>query len=239
MKRLNRDTVELIFMRRMIKALQDAGGGLLLCTDMQPEDGVIHQELEALVTAGLTPYQALAAGTKNIAAFYGPKYQGGTIATGNWADLVLLRGNPLQDIRHTARPAAVMVNGKIVYRRWLQEELFYDLRATFDSVVKDLVLTGKLVTPETELIPLRQSRTTYEASLKALADSLGPVADSTSLQDTKRVRDLLGKQLDAYRVALASTPARQEIFDSAARIWMKKRAVEGNAVEISTVQGGE
>jgi adenine deaminase len=184
----------------------------------------------------LTPYQALAAGTRNIAAFYGPRYEGGTIAAGRWADLVLLRGNPLQDIRRTARPAAVMVNGRLVYQRSLQEELFYDLRATFDTVVKELVLTNRLPAPEAQLVLLRQGRTAHEAMLKALTDSLGATAESTRTRDTRRMRSLLGRQLDAYRTVLAATPARQEVFDSAARKWVTKRAAEGFRVELPTVR---
>jgi cytosine/adenosine deaminase-related metal-dependent hydrolase len=42
----------------------------------------------------------------------------GTIAVGKRADLVLLTGNPLQDIQHTARSAGVMIGG-----RWLSREV--------------------------------------------------------------------------------------------------------------------
>jgi adenine deaminase len=74
----------------------------------------VHRELQALVRAGLTPYQALATGTRNVAAYFGNLRTEGTVAVGKRADLVLLTGNPLDDITHTMNPAGVMVNG-----RWL------------------------------------------------------------------------------------------------------------------------
>jgi len=77
--------------------------------------GATHRELQMLVLkAGLTPYQALSMGTRNVAAFYGTSDSTGTIAVGKRADLVLLDGNPLTDIRQTERIAGVMLGG-----RWL------------------------------------------------------------------------------------------------------------------------
>jgi imidazolonepropionase-like amidohydrolase len=104
--------------RRFIKALQDAGAGLLLGTDnglQSPEF-----ELAALVRAGLTPYQALVTGTRNVAAYFGTLDSTGTIAVGKRADLVLLTGNPLVNVQHVVQPAGVMVSG-----HWLD-------RATLD-----------------------------------------------------------------------------------------------------------
>jgi imidazolonepropionase-like amidohydrolase len=104
--------------RNLIKALHAAGAGLLLGTDAPAWGGdygfSVHQELQAFVAAGLTPYQALETSTRNVAAFLGTLDSAGTIAAGKRADLVLLSANPLEDIRHTVMPAGVMVNG-----RWL------------------------------------------------------------------------------------------------------------------------
>jgi imidazolonepropionase-like amidohydrolase len=107
---------------RLIKALHDGGAGLLLATDSPDMFGVpgfaIHWELQSLVSiAGLTPYQALETGTRNIAVFFGTLDSTGTIAVGKRADLVLLSGNPLADIRNTERPAGVMISG-----RWLARD---------------------------------------------------------------------------------------------------------------------
>jgi len=101
--------------RSLIKALHDAGAGLLLGSDAPQVWNVpgfsVHHELEALVAAGLTPYEALATGTRNIATYLGTTDRAGTIAAGKQADLILLEGNPLTDIRNTTRRAGVMIRG--------------------------------------------------------------------------------------------------------------------------------
>ena len=91
----------------------------------------MHDELQAFVQAGLTPYQALLTGTRNVAEFFGTLAETGTIAVGKRADLVLLTENPLADIRHTMQPAGVMLGG-----RWLgREEL--DRRVAMLQAIKD------------------------------------------------------------------------------------------------------
>ncbi len=72
----------------------------------------LHEELERLVAEiGLTPGEALQAATRNAAQFFGEEHCSGTIEVGKRADLVLLEANPLDDIRHTRRIAAVIAAG--------------------------------------------------------------------------------------------------------------------------------
>src|SRR5690606_1466683 len=78
--------------RTMTKALHDAGVALFLSA---ADGGDVHDELAALVQAGLTPYQALVTGTRNPAQYLRLQDSSGTVAVGKWADLVLLDGNPL------------------------------------------------------------------------------------------------------------------------------------------------
>lgn len=107
--------------RTLIKALHDAGAGLLLGSDAPQVWNVpgfsVHRELEAIVRSGLTPYQALETGTRNVARFFGVEDRAGTIAVGKQADLLLLEASPLTDIRNTQRQAGVVVRG-----RWLPRE---------------------------------------------------------------------------------------------------------------------
>jgi imidazolonepropionase-like amidohydrolase len=103
---------------RLVKAIADSGGRIMTGSDT-PEwffgyGWTLHRELESLVAAGLTPYQALTAATRNPAAFLRASKEWGTIETGKRADLVLIAGNPLEDIRNTARIEGVSVGG-----RWL------------------------------------------------------------------------------------------------------------------------
>lgn len=104
--------------RALVKALHDAGAGLLLGSDAPQWWNVpgfsALRELEALVAAGLTPYQALETGTRNVAVYFGVADRAGTVEVGKQADLVLLEANPLADIRNVWRRAGVMVRG-----RWL------------------------------------------------------------------------------------------------------------------------
>ena len=112
---------------RLVKEIADAGGRVLAGSDT-PEwfhayGWGLHRELAALVDAGLTPYQALAAATVNPAEFLGASREWGRVAPGMRADLVLLSANPLADIRNTQRIEAVSAGG-----RWLD-------RAALDAMV--------------------------------------------------------------------------------------------------------
>ena len=113
--------------RRLIKALHDAGAGLLLGSDAPQVWNVpgfsVHRELETIVAAGLTPYQALLTGTRNVATFFDVEDEQGTVAVGMRADLVLLDANPLAEIRNTANPAGVMVYGHWLPRSEIERRL--------------------------------------------------------------------------------------------------------------------
>jgi predicted amidohydrolase YtcJ len=100
----------------LVAIMQNAGVGLLAGTDLPPdaEGGTIHDELAALVSAGLTPMQALESATRNPADFLGKLDSVGTIEPGKLANLVLLNANPLQDIHNTTRISAVVLQGRIV-----------------------------------------------------------------------------------------------------------------------------
>lgn len=99
--------------RKLILELHRAGAGLLLGSDAPQVFNVpgysLHNELEFLVAAGLTPYEALHTGTAAVADFFG--INTGIIEPGRAADLILLDDNPLTDIRNTQRIHGVMLRG--------------------------------------------------------------------------------------------------------------------------------
>ena len=102
--------------RFLVGALHRGSVPILLGTDsgigvVSPGES-LHQELAELTGAGLTPYTALAAGTVVAAAFLGQTDEFGAVREGLRADLLLLDGNPLEDVGAAARPAGVMVNGR-------------------------------------------------------------------------------------------------------------------------------
>ena len=105
---------------KLIKALNDEGSGLLLGSDAPQLFNVpgfsIHRELSYLVDAGLTPFEALATGTRNVALFLGAPSDFGTVEVGRRADLILLDANPLAHVANVQRRAGVMLSG-----RWLPE----------------------------------------------------------------------------------------------------------------------
>ena len=70
-----------------------------------------QRELELLVESGLTPMQALVAGTMNNARYFHVADRLGSIETGKLADLVLVDGDPLKDISNMRRIKRVMLNG--------------------------------------------------------------------------------------------------------------------------------
>jgi imidazolonepropionase-like amidohydrolase len=78
-------------------------------------DTALHEELSAMVTAGLTPAEALRAATSGAAEFLGITNTHGSIAAGRTADLLLLDANPLADVRNTRRIAAVIKGGRFRY----------------------------------------------------------------------------------------------------------------------------
>jgi imidazolonepropionase-like amidohydrolase len=106
--------------REAVRQLSANGVPILAGSDA-PNPGTgygvtLHGELELLVEAGLTPVQALVAATSAPAAvFHVPDR--GRIAPGLRADLLLVNGQPDQDIRATRNIVAVYKNGKLLQRK--------------------------------------------------------------------------------------------------------------------------
>ena len=126
------------FLRKLTKAFHEAGVKILLGTDAAEDQPFmtpglsIHDELEELVSAGLTPFEALRAGTSDAARLLSPSEEFGTVAAGKRADLLLLERNPLEDVANLKRRAGVMVRG-----RWFPEEelraKLSELKAAYDG----------------------------------------------------------------------------------------------------------
>jgi imidazolonepropionase-like amidohydrolase len=75
----------------------------------------LHRELQMLVSAGLTPLEALRTATVNPAEFLTQR-NAGTISQGNRADMVLLDGDPTQDISNTEKISGVVLRGRFFSR---------------------------------------------------------------------------------------------------------------------------
>lgn len=101
---------------RVMQALYRAGVPFLLGSDAPQWWNVpgfsVLRELEGMVRAGFTPWQALEMGSRNVAEHFGALEEFGTVAAGKRADLVLLEANPLSDVGNWSRRVGVMVRGK-------------------------------------------------------------------------------------------------------------------------------
>lgn len=104
------------FTRKLAGALHRAGVPFMAGTDALGVPLVIpgeslHRELQLLTESGFSNEEALRAATVNPARFLRREKEFGTIAPGRRADLLLVEGNPLEDLRCLERPAGVMVRG--------------------------------------------------------------------------------------------------------------------------------
>src|SRR5438034_11694922 len=100
-----------------LKELEDAGISIAAGTDAG-NIGTIHgpalfREFQLMKEAGLTPMQILQCATANAAKLFGGDTGAhiGSVSNGNFADLVILRSDPLRDIKNTSDIDSVMKNG--------------------------------------------------------------------------------------------------------------------------------
>jgi len=111
---------------RVVRTLAQAGVPFMAGTDLGNPYLVpgfsLHEEMALLVGAGLSPLEALRAGTVNPARYLQVS-DSGTVEAGKLADLVLLDANPLEDIRNTQKISAVVLNGRYLDRRTLDRLL--------------------------------------------------------------------------------------------------------------------
>ena len=100
---------------RMVRAIVDSGGQVMAGSDgpggLMSYGWMMHRELQAFVSAGLTPYQALRAATVVPATWLGVSAELGTIEVGKRADLLLLSANPLTNIANTMSIVGVSAAG--------------------------------------------------------------------------------------------------------------------------------
>ncbi|TDV38599.1 amidohydrolase family protein [Actinophytocola oryzae] len=112
--------LDLSHAREAVAMLAAAGGTLLAGTDAiahgTAHGASLHRELELLVECGMSPRQALAAATSAPAGRFGLSDRG-HVRGGLQADLVLVRGNPAEDITRTRDLIGVWRRGQRVERR--------------------------------------------------------------------------------------------------------------------------
>jgi imidazolonepropionase-like amidohydrolase len=111
--------------RRILTALHQGGVRILLGTDSPQIFSVpgfsIHREMQFYVDSGMTPYEVIASGTRVVGDYFGENF--GTIAVGESADLILVEGNPLEDVKNVSRISGVMARGKYLSREEIDRRL--------------------------------------------------------------------------------------------------------------------
>ena len=156
-------------------ALHDASAPILLGTDTgNPWVAAgfsAHQELANLVEAGLTPYEALRAGTRAPAECLDATDEFGSVAVGLRADLLLLNANPLEDVANAAQRVGVMVRGK-----WLSA---LELHQMLEKVFAEKQFLKQVARKVTTL----QRSNEYDEALELINDSLQSVTREAARND--------------------------------------------------------
>ncbi|HEY6551938.1 MAG TPA: amidohydrolase family protein, partial [Vicinamibacteria bacterium] len=98
---------------RISAELQKAGVSVQLGAHGQREGLAAHWELRMFVQGGMSPLEALRAGTLDGARYLGMDKDIGSLEPGKLADLVVLDANPLEKIENAEQVGLVMVNGRL------------------------------------------------------------------------------------------------------------------------------
>jgi imidazolonepropionase-like amidohydrolase len=99
----------------LVAAAAEAGVTILAGTDSRPH-GRVADEIRALAAAGLSPHQALAAGSWAARAYLGLD-PGGSLTPGSRADAVVYDADPRTDLALLDAPRAVILRGRLVHHR--------------------------------------------------------------------------------------------------------------------------
>ena len=97
---------------RMHKAGVPIGAGTDIPIPPSVPGHSLHLELEELVSAGLTPLEAIGAATVSPTQFFSLEDQMGSVDVGKKADLLILSKNPLDDIKHTQSIESIVIQGR-------------------------------------------------------------------------------------------------------------------------------
>lgn len=112
---------------RLLGALNEAGAKILMGTDAPQLFSVpgfsIHRELPLMKKAGMSNYEILRSGTYNVGLYFSDKDNFGTVEPGKRADLILLNGNPLDNLSALKDPAGVMVQGRWYSKSFIDQKL--------------------------------------------------------------------------------------------------------------------
>ncbi len=133
----------------------------------------VHREMELLVEAGISPAEVLRAATINAAEILGQQERLGTIYKGKLADILVIEGNPLEDIRNTQNIFMVIKNGHILDREALARSINPPEKPSDEK--------------ENKSKTLRKAETTSS-----------PKMDSAAVERIKEAKELMKKGVDTW-----------------------------------------
>jgi imidazolonepropionase-like amidohydrolase len=133
----------------LLKALHDGGVPVLMGTDSHQIYSVpgfsLLRELELMKEAGLSNYEILATGTANVGKYFGEE-EFGTVAPGQRADLLLLDGNPLEDLKYLQGFPGLMVRGQWITKEQMDKRLRdIESHTQLDSTDHDLTTIDGII----------------------------------------------------------------------------------------------
>jgi imidazolonepropionase-like amidohydrolase len=99
----------------IVGALHRAGIPVVAGTDQTVPGHSLHREMELYVQAGFTPMEAIQAATIVSARAMGLDKESGTVESGKRGDLILVNGNPLEDIHQLRSVEYVITNGTMFH----------------------------------------------------------------------------------------------------------------------------
>jgi imidazolonepropionase-like amidohydrolase len=116
--------------QQVLAALHRGGARILMGTDAPQQFSVpgfsLHREFPRMRAAGMTPYDIVATGTRNVGEYFQRQDAFGTVAVGRRADLLLLDADPLADVENLQRIAGVMARG-----RWMPAD---EIRTRLEAI---------------------------------------------------------------------------------------------------------
>lgn len=111
----------------LLRALHEGGARILMGTDAPQQFSVpglsLHRELRKMREAGMSPFEVLETGTRNVGEYFWNHDRFGMVAVGHRADLILLDANPLDDLANLSRRSGLMVRGHWLPEPEIQERL--------------------------------------------------------------------------------------------------------------------
>ncbi|MGM0945000.1 MAG: amidohydrolase family protein [Bacteroidota bacterium] len=117
----------LAFRNRLFMELHRAGVPMIMASDSPQVFNVpgfsIHHEIELMSEAGMSNYEILKTGSVEPAKYMHAEADWGMIKEGMSADFVMVKENPLENLKTMQKPLGLAIGGKWITGKKLQEEL--------------------------------------------------------------------------------------------------------------------